>query len=70
MLNQKLRFECLQKRAKNRVSVSGKVTEICVHGIVNYSALSCLCFFFQNPRQTLKSAFFLGVGGQQKTHYK
>ena len=46
MLNQKLQFKNL-KKGKNRLSISGKISEICLHGIVVYfehfeSCISCV----------------------------
>ena len=50
VLSQKLRFEYLQKRAKNRVSISDQITEVCLHGNVIYMRikLSLFCVLFKD----------------------
>ena len=56
---EKLRSKYLQKRAKDRVSISGKFTEICLHGIVIYLSIKLSLFnsLFKNQDRP-KNCFF------------
>ena len=48
---------------KNRVSISGHITEIYLHRICTYLSIKLFLFFVRRQRQTLKIASFLGVRG-------
>ena len=77
-MNRKLGFEYLLERAENRVSISGQITEICLHGFINYlsNKLSFVISLFKNQDRLKKLLLSLGVWGflrgehQQKTHFK